>query len=195
MAQQHAQRRRLAVLHTADFDVLHHGHAADSPPSPDDNAAEGHARPSRPRHDLPDKAEAYGSGCCVAEPVQPCTLSAEPALRAPRPEQAWRKSSHHSGGGNCIVATAFGAGTVAVHDSKNPAWTRPVRRLRGDSCPVTAHALPEGCCGEPAPGPNAAPMASGPVSLWPRLHERLPVELRRSGLLEMDDAAVGGSHV
>lgn len=93
------------------------------------------------------------------------------------------------------MATAFGAGTVAVHDSKNPAWTRPVRRLRGDSCPVTAHALPEGCCGEPAPGPNAAPMASGPVSLWPRLHERLPVELRRSGLLEMDDAAVGGSHV
>ncbi|MGW7247999.1 DUF397 domain-containing protein [Streptomyces decoyicus] len=73
-------------------------------------------------------------------------------MRAPRPEQAWRKSSYHSGGGNCIVATAFGAGTVAVHDSKNPAWTRPVRRLRGDSCPITAHALPEGCCEEPAAG-------------------------------------------
>ncbi|MGW7641187.1 DUF397 domain-containing protein [Streptomyces decoyicus] len=129
MAQQHAQRRRLAVLHTADFDVHHHGHAANSPPSPDDNAADGPARPSRPRHDPPDKAEAYGSGCCVAEPVQPRTQSAEPALRTPRPEQAWRKSSYSSGGGNCIVATAFGAGTVAVHDSKNPAWTRPVRRL------------------------------------------------------------------
>ncbi len=50
------------------------------------------------------------------------------------------------------MATAFGAGTVAVHDSKNPAWTRPVRRLRGDSCPVTAHALPEGCCEEQAAG-------------------------------------------
>ncbi|GAA4100569.1 hypothetical protein GCM10022284_44310 [Streptomyces hundungensis] len=33
------------------------------------------------------------------------------------------------------------------------------------------------------------------AGVWPRLHEVLLVELRRAGLLEMDDAAVDGSHV
>ncbi|GAA2683259.1 hypothetical protein GCM10009864_65220 [Streptomyces lunalinharesii] len=33
------------------------------------------------------------------------------------------------------------------------------------------------------------------AGVWPRLHKTLLVELRRSGLLEMDDAAVDGSHV
>ncbi|MGW7018040.1 DUF397 domain-containing protein [Streptomyces decoyicus] len=108
-------------------------------------------------------------------------MSAEPALRAPRPEQAWRKSSYSSGGGNCIVATAFGAGTVAVHDSKNPAWTRPVRRLRGVSCPITAHALPEGCYGEPAAGAERCAHGGGaglPLAVpdWRQPTRRHPVE-------------------
>lgn len=93
------------------------------------------------------------------------------------------------------MATAFGAGTVAVHDSKNPAWTRPVRRLHGDSCTVTAHALPEGCCGGPAAGAERCAHGGGAGQLVARLHKRLLVELRRSGLLKMDDAAVDGSHV
>ncbi|GGV01425.1 hypothetical protein GCM10010211_80890 [Streptomyces albospinus] len=33
------------------------------------------------------------------------------------------------------------------------------------------------------------------AGVWPRLHETLLVELRRSGLLDMGDAAVDGSHV
>lgn len=33
------------------------------------------------------------------------------------------------------------------------------------------------------------------ASVWPRLHEVLLAELRKAGPLEMDDAAVDGSHV
>lgn len=33
------------------------------------------------------------------------------------------------------------------------------------------------------------------VGVWPRLHEVLLAELREAGLLEMDDAAIDGSHV
>lgn len=33
------------------------------------------------------------------------------------------------------------------------------------------------------------------AGVWPRLHEVLLADLRRAGLLEMDDAAVDGSHV
>ncbi len=33
------------------------------------------------------------------------------------------------------------------------------------------------------------------AGVWPRLHEILLAELRKSGLLDMEDAAVDGSHV
>ncbi|CAM5275359.1 hypothetical protein SATRM34S_00149 [Streptomyces atroolivaceus] len=33
------------------------------------------------------------------------------------------------------------------------------------------------------------------AGVWPRLHEVLLAELRRDGLLEMDDAAIDASHV
>lgn len=33
------------------------------------------------------------------------------------------------------------------------------------------------------------------AGVWPRLHEMLLAEPRAAGLLEMDDAAVDGSHV
>jgi transposase len=33
------------------------------------------------------------------------------------------------------------------------------------------------------------------AGVWPRLHEVLLAELRKEGLLEMDDAAIDGSHV
>lgn len=33
------------------------------------------------------------------------------------------------------------------------------------------------------------------AGVWPRLHEVLPADLREAGLLEIDDAAVDGSHV
>lgn len=33
------------------------------------------------------------------------------------------------------------------------------------------------------------------AGVWPRLHEVLLADLRKAGLLEMDDAAVDGSHV
>ncbi|WP_411146973.1 IS5 family transposase [Streptomyces sp. x-80] len=33
------------------------------------------------------------------------------------------------------------------------------------------------------------------AGVWPRLHEALLVELRRAGLLEMDDCSIDGSHV
>ncbi|GAA3798050.1 hypothetical protein GCM10022403_034880 [Streptomyces coacervatus] len=33
------------------------------------------------------------------------------------------------------------------------------------------------------------------AGVWPRLHEALLVELRRAGLLDMDDCAIDGSHV
>ncbi|GAA3483219.1 hypothetical protein GCM10018966_077510 [Streptomyces yanii] len=33
------------------------------------------------------------------------------------------------------------------------------------------------------------------AGVWPRLHEVLLAELRAAGLLDMDDAAVNGSHV
>ncbi|WP_435828632.1 IS5 family transposase [Nocardiopsis dassonvillei] len=33
------------------------------------------------------------------------------------------------------------------------------------------------------------------AGVWPRLHEILPTELRRAGLLDMEDAAVDASHV
>lgn len=33
------------------------------------------------------------------------------------------------------------------------------------------------------------------ASVWPRLHEILLAELRGAGLLDMDDAAIDGSHV
>ncbi|GGZ20843.1 hypothetical protein GCM10010365_46460 [Streptomyces poonensis] len=33
------------------------------------------------------------------------------------------------------------------------------------------------------------------AGVWPRLHEVLPADLRKAGLLEMDDAAIDGSHV
>jgi hypothetical protein len=33
------------------------------------------------------------------------------------------------------------------------------------------------------------------AGLWPRLHEILLAELRKAGLLDMDDAAIDGSHV
>ncbi|KOG11147.1 transposase [Streptomyces viridochromogenes] len=33
------------------------------------------------------------------------------------------------------------------------------------------------------------------ASLWPRLHEVLLAELRKAGLLDMDDCAIDGSHV
>lgn len=33
------------------------------------------------------------------------------------------------------------------------------------------------------------------AGVWPRLHEVLLAELRQEGLLEMDDAAIDGSHV
>ncbi|AKJ08559.1 transposase [Streptomyces incarnatus] len=33
------------------------------------------------------------------------------------------------------------------------------------------------------------------AGVWPRLHEALLVELRRVGLLDMDDCAIDGSHV
>ncbi len=33
------------------------------------------------------------------------------------------------------------------------------------------------------------------AGIWPRLHEVLLAELRKGGLLEMDDAAIDGSHV
>ncbi|MFJ5803744.1 DUF397 domain-containing protein [Streptomyces decoyicus] len=39
----------------------------------------------------------------------------------PHPQPAWRKSSHSSGGGNCVEVASVGSGTVAVRDSKDPA--------------------------------------------------------------------------
>ena len=33
------------------------------------------------------------------------------------------------------------------------------------------------------------------AGVWPRLHAELLAELRKAGLLEMDDCAVDGSHV
>jgi transposase len=33
------------------------------------------------------------------------------------------------------------------------------------------------------------------AGVWPQLHELLPAELRAAGLLEMNDAAIDGSHV
>lgn len=33
------------------------------------------------------------------------------------------------------------------------------------------------------------------AGVWPRLHEVLLAELRAAGLLDMDDAAIDGSHV
>lgn len=33
------------------------------------------------------------------------------------------------------------------------------------------------------------------AGMWPRLHEVLLAQLRKTGLLEMDDAAIDGSHV
>lgn len=33
------------------------------------------------------------------------------------------------------------------------------------------------------------------AGVWPQLHEVLPAELRAAGLLDMDDAAIDGSHV
>ncbi len=33
------------------------------------------------------------------------------------------------------------------------------------------------------------------AGVWPRLHEVLLAELRRAGLLDMDDCAIDGSHV
>ncbi|MCL7492575.1 DUF397 domain-containing protein [Streptomyces sp. MCA2] len=74
----------------------------------------------------PRSALALARPARLVETAPPC---GSVSTASPRPEQAWRKSGYHSGGGNCIVATAFGAGTVAVHDAKNPAWTRPVRCL------------------------------------------------------------------
>ncbi len=37
--------------------------------------------------------------------------------------------------------------------------------------------------------------SEGGVGVWPQLHEVLPAELRSAGLLDMDDAAIDGSHV
>ncbi len=33
------------------------------------------------------------------------------------------------------------------------------------------------------------------AGLWPRLHEVLLAELRKAGLLDMDDCAIDGSHI
>ncbi|MBB5110101.1 transposase [Streptomyces spectabilis] len=33
------------------------------------------------------------------------------------------------------------------------------------------------------------------AGIWPRLHENLLAELRKAGVLDMNDAAVDGSHV